>query len=201
MSSNGASNGAEAIQSSPCAMNGDGSVRILKNSLVESRKVTSYQQLKLSFFTDDSPTHSQAPTITIRMKPDSQGRFGFNVKGGKDQNLPVLVSRVAHDSSAEKAVPKLTEGDQVLQVNGTDVDGLPHEEVVSLIRCTKETAPDGELVLLIRPNVYTQPVEPIDTNGEDEEPTFEYIPVDASPASKQRVRTGDRLYERFFCLL
>lgn len=76
--SNGA-NGTEAIQS-PCAMNGNGSVRILNSSLIESRKVTSYQQLKLSFFSDDSPTHSQPPTITIRMQPDSQGRFGFNVK-------------------------------------------------------------------------------------------------------------------------
>lgn len=194
------SNGVETLPMSPCAMNGNGSVRILNNSLIESRKVTSYQQLKLSFFTDDSPTHSQPPTITIRMKPDPQGRFGFNVKGGKDQNLPVLVSRVAPNSSAENAVPKLTEGDQVLQVNGTDVDGLPHDEVVSLIRCTKETASDGELVLLIRPNVYTQPMEPVDVNGEDEEPTFEYIPVDASPASKQRVRTGDRLYESIMLL-
>lgn len=56
-------------------------------------------------------------------------RFLLRLKGGKDQNLPVLVSRVAPNSSAENAVPKLTEGDQVLQVNGTDVDGLPHEEV------------------------------------------------------------------------
>lgn len=128
---NGCTNAGDAISPSlsPCAMNGNGSVRILNNSLIESRKVTSYQQLKLSFFTEDSPTHSQPPTITIRMKPDSQGRFGFNVKGGKDQNLPVLVSRVAPNSSAENAIPKLTEGDQVLQVNGTDVDGLPHEEV------------------------------------------------------------------------
>lgn len=48
--------------------------------------------------------------------------------------------------------------------------------------------------------VYTQPLEPVDVNGEDEEPTFEYIPVDASPASKQRVRTGDRLYESIMLL-
>lgn len=51
------------------------------------------------------------------------------MKGGKDQNLPVLVSRVAPNSPAETAIPKLTEGDQVLRVNDTDVEGLDHDEV------------------------------------------------------------------------
>ena len=37
-------------------------------------------------------------------------------------------------------------------------------------------------------------------NGFDEEPNFEYVPVDASPASKARVRTGDRLYESMMLL-
>lgn len=69
-----------------------------------------------------------------------------------DQNLPVLVSRVAPNSPAETAIPKLTEGDQVLRVNGRDVEGLSHDEVVSLIRGTKDTAPGGELILLVRPN-------------------------------------------------
>lgn len=78
----GGGGGGEGVPSHhPCILNGNGSVRIPDaSSLIESRKVTSYQQLKLSFFTEDSPTHSQPPTITIRMKPDGQGRFGFNVK-------------------------------------------------------------------------------------------------------------------------
>ena len=51
--------------------------------------------------------------VTIRMKPDEQGRFGFNVKGGNDQNIPVLVTRVAPNTPAEKCYPRLNEGDQV----------------------------------------------------------------------------------------
>lgn len=86
------------------------------------------------------------------MRPDEQGRFGFNVKGGTDQKLPVLVSRVAPNSPAETAIPKLTEGDQVLQVNGTDVSDLTHDDVVSIIRSTKDSVPGGELILLVRPN-------------------------------------------------
>ncbi|KAG7171478.1 Tyrosine-protein phosphatase non-receptor type 4-like 2 [Homarus americanus] len=46
------------------------------------------------------------------MKPDEGGKFGFNVKGGADQNLPVLVSRVAPNTPADRCYPRLNEGDQ-----------------------------------------------------------------------------------------
>lgn len=47
------------------------------------------------------------------MRPDEQGRFGFNVKGGADLDMPVLVSRVAPNTPADTCYPKLNEGDQV----------------------------------------------------------------------------------------
>lgn len=37
-------------------------------------------------------------------------------------------------------------------------------------------------------------------NGGEDEPNFKYVPIDASPASKARVRTGDRLYESIMLL-
>ena len=40
----------------------------------------------------------------------------------------------------------------MLQVNGQEVDELSHDDVVSIIRSTKDTVPGGELILLIRPN-------------------------------------------------
>jgi hypothetical protein len=45
--------------------------------------------------------------------------------------------------------------------------------------------------------VYTESQEGQEVN---EEPNFSYVPVDASPASKARVRTGDRLYESILIL-
>lgn len=51
------------------------------------------------------------------MRADAQGRYGFNVKGGADQNYPVIVSRVAPGSSADKCNPRLNEGDQVCLLN------------------------------------------------------------------------------------
>lgn len=51
--------------------------------------------------------------VTISLTPDEQGRFGFNVKGGLDLDMPILVSRVAPNTPADRCFPKLNEGDQV----------------------------------------------------------------------------------------
>lgn len=106
--------------------------------------------------------------VTIRMKPDSQGRFGFNVKGGIDQGMPIIVSRVAPGTPADLCVPRLNEGDQVLFINGRDVSQHKHEQVVMFIKASRETH-SGELEVVVRPNVYI---------GEEqgEEPDFQYIP-------------------------
>lgn len=56
---------------------------------------------------------SEEGLVSIRMRPDEQGRFGFNVKGGSDLNMPILVSRVAPNTPADTCYPKLSEGDQV----------------------------------------------------------------------------------------
>uniref|UniRef100_A0A8R1HV35 Tyrosine-protein phosphatase n=3 Tax=Caenorhabditis japonica TaxID=281687 RepID=A0A8R1HV35_CAEJA len=92
--------------------------------------------------------------VTIKMRPDRHGRFGFNVKGGADQNYPVIVSRVAPGSSADKCQPRLNEGDQVLFIDGRDVATMSHDHVVQFIRSARTGANGGELHLTIRPNVY-----------------------------------------------
>lgn len=85
------------------------------------------------------------------MVADDQGRFGFNVRGGVDLNLPVLVSRVAPHTPADRTLPRICEGDEVVMINGRDVCGMMHEQVVALIRASRELNL-GELVLTIKPN-------------------------------------------------
>ncbi|XP_064456583.1 tyrosine-protein phosphatase non-receptor type 4-like isoform X2 [Ornithodoros turicata] len=119
-----------------------------------------------------------ASHVRIRMRADDQGRFGFNVKGGADQRLPILVSRVVPNTPADTCVPRLNEGDQLLLIDGKDVSGLSHEQVVKLIRTPKD---NGELVLTVRPQVYV--------GDEAEEPDFQYIP-DSSAVSTKGPRSG-----------
>ena len=40
--------------------------------------------------------------VFITIIPDEQGRFGFNVKGGIDQKLPIIVSRVGSNTPADR---------------------------------------------------------------------------------------------------
>lgn len=105
------------------------------------------------------------------MEADEHGRFGFNVRGGIDVNLPVLVARIAPHSPADRVTPKIKEGDKVLLINGHDVNGLTHTQVVNLIKATREHNPHGQLVLTIKPGI-----DETTALIEEEEPICQYVP-------------------------
>ncbi|MBN3306537.1 PTN4 phosphatase, partial [Amia calva] len=109
--------------------------------------------------------------VLIRMRPDEHGRFGFNVKGGSDQKMPVIVSRVAPGTSADLCVPRLNEGDQVVLINGRDISEHTHDQVVMFIKASCESH-SGELILLVRPNAIYDVIE----EKMENEPDFQYIP-------------------------
>lgn len=109
--------------------------------------------------------------ITVCMEADEHGRFGFNVRGGIDVNLPVLVARIAPHSPADRVTPKIKEGDKVLLINGHDVSGLTHAQVVNLIKATREHNAHGQLVLTIKPGI-----DETITLIEEEEPICQYVP-------------------------
>lgn len=109
--------------------------------------------------------------VSITLYADDQGRYGFNVKGGKDLQSPIYVSRVAHNTPAFQS--KICENDQVIMINGRNVSTLTHEQVVSLIRNSRDIN-DGRLTLIIKPNA-------LDGDGSlVEEPLYQYVPDDQS---------------------
>ncbi len=54
-------------------------------------------------------------------------RFCFFIKGGGDEHAPIVVSRVALNTPANRAA--LHEGDQILSINNIDIQNHSHEEV------------------------------------------------------------------------
>jgi len=66
------------------------------------------------------------------------GNFGFNISGGSDQqHIPghsgIFISRIRADGPA--AVDgKLSVGDRILSVNGTDLTNVGHQEAVDFFR-------------------------------------------------------------------
>lgn len=108
--------------------------------------------------------------VTILLHPDSDGKYGFNVKGGSSSEEPILVSRVAPNTPADKCTPRLTEGDQLVVINGQDVSHGIHADVVQIIQEARAT-PTGKLVLTVRPNALYTALDGY------EEPPYQYVPV------------------------
>ncbi|CAM9692481.1 unnamed protein product [Lampetra planeri] len=89
--------------------------------------------------------------VLIRIKQDDNCKFGFNVKGGSDHKMPIIVSRVA--------------------------PGTP--EVVQFIRSSCQGGGHDELLLLVRPNaVYGAEEEEDDDDDVDSEPDFQYTALE-----------------------
>lgn len=126
--------------------------------------------------------------VTIRLVADEQGRFGFNVKGGVDLNLPVQVSRVAPHTPADKSTPRVCEGDQLVMINGRDVSTMMHEQVVNLIRASRQ---GGELMLTLKPNALIDYTE--------EEPLYQYVPEENDIVRGEL--NGDQLFTQSLLLL
>ncbi|XP_041649380.1 tyrosine-protein phosphatase non-receptor type 3 [Cheilinus undulatus] len=87
--------------------------------------------------------------MLVCITPDHEGKFGFNVKGGVDQKMPLAISHVKPDSPAGRSEPKLLEGDLVVLINGRDISEHTHDQVVMFIRASRESH-SRELALLIR---------------------------------------------------
>ncbi|XP_016528915.1 tyrosine-protein phosphatase non-receptor type 3 isoform X3 [Poecilia formosa] len=104
---------------------------------------------------EDSPFHNNKDALgdgdlmLICITPDHEGKFGFNVKGGVDQKMPLSISHVKPDSPAGRSEPRLQEGDLVLLINGRDISEHTHDQVVMYIRASRESH-SRQLALLIR---------------------------------------------------
>lgn len=135
--------------------------------------------------------------VSIRLYADDQGRYGFNIQGGKDHKKPIYVSRVLQNTPAFQS--KICENDQVIMINGRNVNSLTHKQVVSLIINSRDTN-DGQLNLIIKPNA-------LDGDGSlVEEPPYEYVPDDQSQFrnSQHSFLTGSseaNLYQQSILLL
>ncbi|KAF4075935.1 hypothetical protein AMELA_G00224600 [Ameiurus melas] len=97
----------------------------------------------------DKDMAADGELLLIRISPDKDGKFGFNVKGGVDQKMPLAISHVNPNSPAGHCVPALLEGDQVLLINGRDISEHTHQQVVMFIKASRESH-SKELALLVR---------------------------------------------------
>eukprot|EP00075_Anas_platyrhynchos_P018350 XP_027307603.1 tyrosine-protein phosphatase non-receptor type 3 isoform X2 [Anas platyrhynchos] len=138
---------------------------------VDKHFLETYDNITKSSSTEDSGQYYcdkneiiEGELLLVRITPDEDGKFGFNLKGGVDQKMPLLVSRITPGSPADKCIPKLNEGDQIVLINGRDISEHTHDQVVMFIKASRESH-TRELALLVRRKVVKQFVEP---KSEDE---------------------------------
>ncbi|KAM3176133.1 hypothetical protein ACTXT7_007116 [Hymenolepis weldensis] len=131
-----------------------------------------------------SPNHSDENLVTVKIRPNAEGQYGFNVSGGADHKKPVVVSRVGDRMPAATCCPRLHAGDQIIRINDRDISdytqdqefhirllaekGMPHLGggaiptfrfaeliVVSSIRKSAESQ-NGILELVVKSNIYLE---------------------------------------------
>ncbi|KAL3842393.1 hypothetical protein ACJMK2_020412 [Sinanodonta woodiana] len=81
--------------------------------------------------------------------PKTEEGLGFNVMGGKEQNSPIYISRIIPGGVADRH-GGLKRGDQLISVNGVNVEGEHHERAVELLKLAQGTV---RLVVRYTPRV------------------------------------------------
>ncbi|XP_010190570.1 PREDICTED: tyrosine-protein phosphatase non-receptor type 3 isoform X2 [Mesitornis unicolor] len=162
---------------------------------VDKQFLETYDNVTKSSSTEDSSQYYcdkndliEGDLLLVRIVPDEDGKFGFNLKGGVDQKMPLVVSRITPGSPADKCIPKLNEGDQIVLINGRDISEHTHDQVVMFIKASRESH-TRELALLVRRKVVKQFVEP---KSEDEADSHN-LPESLLPLSSEY--GGDTLEE------
>ncbi|KAI1289983.1 Protein lin-7 -like protein B [Halotydeus destructor] len=76
--------------------------------------------------------------------PKTEEGLGFNVMGGKEQSSPIYISKIISGGVADRD-GGLRRGDQLLSVNGVNVEGESHEKAVELLKAAL-----NKVVLVVR---------------------------------------------------
>ena len=88
-----------------------------------------------------SEGHSHPRIIEL---PKTDEGLGFNVMGGREQNSPIYISRIIPGGVADRQ-GGLRRGDQLISINGVNVEGGNHEEAVELLKVAQ-----GKVILVVR---------------------------------------------------
>lgn len=69
----------------------------------------------------------------IRVQKEDANGLGISIKGGRENKMPILISKIFKGMAADKT-EKLYVGDAILQVNGEDLREATHDEAVKALK-------------------------------------------------------------------
>ncbi|KAF5905687.1 alpha-1-syntrophin, partial [Clarias magur] len=72
---------------------------------------------------------------TVRVTKQDVGGLGISIKGGKENKMPILISKIFKGLAADQT-EALYVGDAILSVNGCDLREATHDEAVQALKKT-----------------------------------------------------------------
>lgn len=98
--------------------------------------------------TSSSP--SSEPVRKIRVVKQESGGLGISIKGGRENKMPILISKIFPGLAADQS-RALRVGDAILSVNGNDLREATHDQAVqALKKAGKEVTLEGKWITRAR---------------------------------------------------
>lgn len=70
---------------------------------------------------------------SVRVVKEEQNGLGISIKGGKENKMPILISKIFKSMAADKT-EKLYVGDAIMSVNGEDLREATHDDAVKALK-------------------------------------------------------------------
>lgn len=105
------------------------------NSTVLNGTLNSNTVDSISSFMDtvDIPDSVENQKRIIRVKKSENNGLGISIKGGKENKMPILISKIFKGMAADQT-EQLYVGDAILSVNGEDLRDATHDEAVKALK-------------------------------------------------------------------
>ncbi|XP_050395806.1 beta-1-syntrophin [Patella vulgata] len=81
----------------------------------------------------DLPDSIAGQKRVVKVMKEEQNGLGVSIKGGKENKMPILISKIFKGMAADKT-EKLYVGDAILSVNGEDLREATHDEAVRALK-------------------------------------------------------------------
>lgn len=85
---------------------------------------------------DQLPDRLAGQTRLVRVEKQEQNGLGISIKGGKENKMPILISKIFPNMAADLTA-QLYVGDAILSVNGEDLRDATHDDAVRALKKAK----------------------------------------------------------------
>ncbi|CAK9294962.1 unnamed protein product [Gordionus sp. m RMFG-2023] len=102
-----------------------------QNCLLKSKENPTSETLPFLNYNNFNLNYSKRKIRII--KESSDLGLGLSIKGGKENKMPILISKIFKGMAADKTGTLLI-GDAIISVNGTDITGFTHDEAAHILK-------------------------------------------------------------------